>query len=375
MPKIVVHQFVGFLAGVLLTVSFINGMNQTLGRWDFGAVERLKIQASSSILSATSLSFAVLVASSLALVLLNWRRTIALSGRIQNWASFSVSRSAAALKPRLFRSPDDVSAIREELEQQLSGLIILIASQLENSKDYVVSLKDTSAQLVSVTSAAQFRELIRSLISKSERNERHARDLAARLEEAQNQAAALGQRLKQAETLASLDPLTQVANRRQFEQFILSEVELSHSEGTPLCLVMADIDHFKSVNDNYGHSMGDEVLKAFAALLVRNVRSTDLVARFGGEEFAIVLPRTPMGNAYEIAERVRSSFQSADWNAYSPTPAVGKLTASFGIAEVRDGEGPTSLIGRADKKLYEAKSTGRNRTSIWATGEQLKGPE
>jgi diguanylate cyclase len=246
----------------------------------------------------------------------------------------------------------------------------MIAGQLQNSQEHIAALKEANAHLPLVTNVADLRDVIQSLISKNELNERETSDLEIRLKQAQDQAANLRQRLSQAEKLASLDPLTQVANRRRFEQFIGTEVERSHEEGTPLCLIMTDIDHFKSVNDSYGHTTGDEVLKAFAALLSKNVRSTDLVARYGGEEFALVLPRTPMGNAFEIAERVRASFQSKDSSNYSRT-GVGALTASFGIAEIRDGEPPSALIERADKKLYEAKVGGRNRIAIWATGQQF----
>src|SRR4029079_9349840 len=124
--------------------------------------------------------------------------------------------------------------------------------------------------------------------------------LEGRLKAAQDQASALRTRLRQAEKLAALDPLTSVANRRPFEQFISSEIERSRARGTPLCLIMADIDHFKKVNDKHGHSAGDKVLKAFADLLTKSVRGGDLVARYGGEEFAVVLPQTPMGDAFRI---------------------------------------------------------------------------
>lgn len=277
-----------------------------------------------------------------------------------------------ATKPLLGES-SDVNAVREELERQLGRLIVLIAGQLKNSKDHAASLRDTNAHLASVTTVAEIREVVRTLISKNETNERGTRDLEARLKAAQDQTSNLRQRLSQAEKLASLDPLTSVANRRRFEQFISAEVERSHANGTPLCLIMADIDHFKKVNDKFGHSAGDNVLKAFADLLSRNVRGGDLVARYGGEEFALVLPQTPMGDAFRIAERIRRSFELDGRPDESLAGELGRLTASFGVAEIRDGEPPSALIQRADQMLYEAKNKGRNATMIWSSSAAIPG--
>jgi diguanylate cyclase len=257
--------------------------------------------------------------------------------------------------------------VRDELERQLGRLIVLIAGQLENSSDHVASLKSTNAHLASVASATELREVVLSLISKNETNERQTRILEVRLREAQDQASTLRQRLTKAEKLAALDPLTSVANRRRFEQFISDAVNTSHAEGTPLCLIMTDIDHFKKVNDTFGHFAGDRVLKAFADLLSRNVSGSDLVARYGGEEFAVILPETPMGDAFDTAERIRKVFERQGGPDEARINKFGRLTASFGLAEVREGEPPSALIQRADQMLYEAKNKGRNRTMIWSS--------
>jgi len=241
------------------------------------------------------------------------------------------------------------------------------AGQLENSKEQIISLKNANESLATVTTVTQVREVVESLISKNEQSQRDTRELESRLKEAQAQAASLLQRLTRAEKLAALDPLTSVANRRRFDEFIATAVEISHEDGTPLCLIMTDIDHFKVVNDTYGHSAGDKVLKAFADLISTSVRANDLVARYGGEEFAIVLPRTATGNAFDIAERIRAKFELGGGNDDSVALELGRLTASFGVAEIRDGEAPSALIERADQMLYEAKRKGRNRTVIWSS--------
>jgi diguanylate cyclase (GGDEF)-like protein len=211
------------------------------------------------------------------------------------------------------------------------------------------------------------REVVHALLSKSKKNEREMGDLEARLKEAQDQASSLRQRLSHAEKLASLDPLTSVANRRRFEQFLAAAVNNSHEGGTPLCLIMTDIDRFKEVNDTYGHAAGDKVLKGFADLLAKKVRGSDLIARYGGEEFALVLPKTPMGDAFRIAERIRKSFELHGGPDETLRKEFGRLTASFGIAQIFEGEVPRALIQRADQMLYEAKEKGRNRTIIWSS--------
>ncbi len=125
-----------------------------------------------------------------------------------------------------------------------------------------------------------------------------------------------------------------------------------------------DLDHFKSVNDRFGQRAGDAVLVQFAELLTKMVRSTDIVARYGGEEFAIILPLAPLGNAYEIAERIRLATQTYKWDRVE---AGVVLTSSFGIADIRDGDTASDLVNRADEMLYEAKRRGRNRTMIMRT--------
>jgi len=107
-----------------------------------------------------------------------------------------------------------------------------------------------------------------------------------------------------------------------------------------------------------------------ADLLSKSVKGNDLVARYGGEEFAIVLPRTPMSNAFDVAERIRAKFEMSGGSDESITGEFGQLTASFGVAEIREGEAPSALIERADQMLYEAKHKGRNKTVIWGSASE-----
>jgi len=158
------------------------------------------------------------------------------------------------------------------------------------------------------------------------------------------------------ERLAITDPLTELANRRRFAEALAAEIERSRRYGNPLALVLADLDHFKRVNDRHGHAAGDEVLRECARALRQSVRAPDLVARYGGEEFAVLMPQTGLEQAIESAERARAALA-----ALRVPPVDWPLSASFGVAALLPGEGAAALLARADAALYEAKHAGRNR--------------
>jgi diguanylate cyclase (GGDEF)-like protein len=122
---------------------------------------------------------------------------------------------------------------------------------------------------------------------------------------------------------------------------------------------MADLDDFKNINDSYGHSVGDTVLQAFSELIRDQSRTEDLTARLGGEEFALLLPRTGADEAYSLAERIRSRLEGMDILQNRE-----KVTASLGISELREKENLDKLVSRADKAMYRAKQNGKNRTEI-----------
>lgn len=162
------------------------------------------------------------------------------------------------------------------------------------------------------------------------------------------------------EHLSTIDPLTGLANRRFFMDRLQSAVVQSQRTGNPLGLVMIDLDHFKHVNDTYGHQGGDQVLREVAELLRQQMRSSDLAARFGGEEFTIILPETDLSASCGVAERLREEVER---HLFGPPAASAKLTASFGVATSAGGDDfvAEALIRNADASLYRAKSLGRNR--------------
>ncbi len=171
----------------------------------------------------------------------------------------------------------------------------------------------------------------------------------------------LTDRAEKAEGKSVTDLLTGLANRNRFETFIEHELTKARITKTPLSIIMVDVDHFKKVNDKHGHLVGDAVLKAIGGLLLKNFRPRDLPARWGGEEFVVVLPETPTPGALIVAERVRERVSQLTVQTQDGTPIP--LTASFGCATVDAGQTVSipALIAAADAAMYRAKESGRNR--------------
>ncbi len=160
---------------------------------------------------------------------------------------------------------------------------------------------------------------------------------------------------KQLERLSNTDWLTGLANRLMLERMFSSELEKVGRYGRPLSCVVMDLDHFKSINDTYGHEAGDTMLIEVADLLRQGVRKTDLLGRWGGEEFCIICPETDLEGAQTLAENLR---QRIDAHTFS---VVENLTGSFGVTSHRLGDSRKSMVQRADEALYRAKKHGRNR--------------
>ena len=158
--------------------------------------------------------------------------------------------------------------------------------------------------------------------------------------------------------LAETDPLTGVLNRRGMELAVERQMQRAEHHGAPLSLIVFDLDDFKSLNDAYGHDAGDKALVSVAGLVEPHLRSGDSFARWGGEEFAILAPDTPLESAHRFADRLRSILEEHD------SPAGWELSASFGVSAYRPADSGTAFAKRADVALYRAKELGKNRTEI-----------
>lgn len=172
----------------------------------------------------------------------------------------------------------------------------------------------------------------------------------------------LGRKEQGLERLALIDPLTGLFNRRHFDSVLEAELGRVHRKGSSLALLMIDIDHFKVVNDTWGHMAGDRVLARLATLLLLSIRRGDTVARVGGEEFAVVMPGTGRKAALAAAERLREHIASSEFDI-GPERIVVRVSVGVAIAVMDDKDG-SRLARDADDALYKAKQRGRNRTEV-----------
>lgn len=159
--------------------------------------------------------------------------------------------------------------------------------------------------------------------------------------------------------LATVDSLTGLFNRSHGSDLAENEIARFRRAKHPVAFMLLDVDHFKSINDRYGHEMGDKILAEIGQLIPAQLRTQDIVARWGGEEFLVILPDTGIESALASAERIRSAFRSHDWKA--ATSEAVAVTISIGVSEMCENDDRGSVISRADRALYRGKAGGRNR--------------
>tara|TARA_R110002072_G_scaffold85210_4_gene192762 strand:- start:1554 stop:2504 length:951 start_codon:yes stop_codon:yes gene_type:complete len=224
---------------------------------------------------------------------------------------------------------------------------------------YIEGVAKIATGLISITTAIVLWRLLPVLVALPSRL-----DMKARMEELQQARDALvesnksleakvAQRTEELERIAYRDPLTNLLNRREINRVLDIEIDRAQRHKYPLSVLMLDFDHFKSINDNHGHQVGDRVLQASADALLECSRKTDFVGRVGGEEFVILLPITDYATALRLAERYRATIENIALDDI-------RFTCSIGVAELQVGEQMENLMARADEALYEAKSCGRN---------------
>lgn len=188
--------------------------------------------------------------------------------------------------------------------------------------------------------------------------------LQQRLDASRLEIERLQQEVNRAREAALADELTGLTNRRGFDQALSAclAAETANAEGT--CLLLADIDHFKQVNDTYGHLVGDKVLRAVAQILKASVKGKDTAARFGGEEFVVLLPDTDIDGARALAEKLRLTIERSRIRRSDNQQEIARITVSFGIASHCVGESANDFISRADNALFLSKRRGRNRVTL-----------
>jgi diguanylate cyclase len=252
----------------------------------------------------------------------------------------------------------------QQLDRELVTIAGLIQSHLEANGRYSDSLAQAGHNLLSLAKPEKVPAIVAMLIDANEKMRRRTNDLSKSLEKSRSQVAMLNSKLLEAQEIGMRDSLTSLGNRRFFDSNLAREIAKARAHGTELCLVMGDLDHFKKINDNFGHPFGDRVLKYFAELLSKQIRNGDMAARLGGEEFAVILPRRTLESAMRLTDQIRSRLETQQWMNAQSGQLFSKITASFGVVRLGAADDAETLVTRGDTMLYQAKRAGRNRIII-----------
>jgi diguanylate cyclase len=259
--------------------------------------------------------------------------------------------------------------LRDNLRQLLIDIFSQVAQLTEQAGEYETIVSKSVDKLSEGTSIQDIRSVVDDIIVETKKIGQSGRATQEKLQEATDELESLKKEFEQAKAAALVDFLTGIGNRKAFDMAIKGSVEEAATDSEPLSLLLIDIDHFKRFNDEYGHIVGDEILRLVARKIKENVRGRDFVARYGGEEFAVILPGTPIRGARTVAENIRLSFSEGKLKRVKTSEYLGTITVSVGAAQYRQGESVEDLVHRSDQALYYAKDTGRDRVGTEADVE------
>lgn len=250
--------------------------------------------------------------------------------------------------------------LRSQIGDELKSALDTVQNAMVKSERYSMHLSSVSSEDSEKLLPDNLYDTIAELVEENHQMAQATQELTVGLQKSREQMANLNQQLELLRRENLRDPLTGVANRRAFDLRLQNEVTLARKGGHPLSLCILDIDHFKRVNDTFGHAVGDQVLKYFAKVLKTSLKGRDMVARYGGEEFAIILPATDVITAHNLMVRLKSDLAGMTLKVRNSDKKIGSVTASFGIASLKESWTGFELIEQADIQLYKAKNGGRN---------------
>jgi len=250
------------------------------------------------------------------------------------------------------------------IEAEIAKVMGVIDTASAGTTKFGQTLDTISGKLTPTAPIEQIREAVAKVASESRAMAKQNEKLQSQLAETTHQLTEMRTNLDAVHRESQIDPLTEVGNRKFFTTELNRTMREAAEAGTPLTLLVADIDHFKKFNDSYGHLIGDQVLRLVARTLVENLKGRDVIARYGGEEFVILLPQTKVADAERVANLLRASLATKQIRRRSTNETLGTVTVSVGAAEYCPGEDAENLIARADAGLYKAKDAGRNRVVI-----------
>jgi diguanylate cyclase len=259
------------------------------------------------------------------------------------------------------RLGDRIDEVGIRISGEISDVVAMVERTIDANATYCDSLSGATTELTGATDVRRIETIVQRLINATRETETINRQLESQLAESQRQIVELKTSLDTIRFESLTDEMTTLANRRHFDQSLVHAIAEATSTEEPLSLLITDIDHFKTFNDTYGHQTGDQVLRLVGLAVKQNVKGTDVACRYGGEEFALILPRTGLTAAIKLAEQIRVAVMSKELVKRSTGENLGFITISVGVATFHPGDTVNSLIERADASLYVAKRNGRNR--------------
>ena len=274
------------------------------------------------------------------------------------------------LHRRLLSDQRSEEAVRRAGDQvtttlkNVSGMVSEVKSATTSFSDRLGSM---STRANTINEPSELRAVLSDMVADTQRMIEHNKALENTLERSTAVMAELQRDLDLVRLEATTDGLTGLANRKSFDMALGAMAQEAKAEGKVFTLLMVDIDHFKTFNDNFGHQVGDQVLRLVSRTLTDGVKGRDIAARYGGEEFAIILPDTPLHLGVHVANSLRNAVATKEVVNRNTSEKLGRITMSVGVAEFIDNEHVNELIERADAALYTAKHNGRNQVAAAPT--------
>lgn len=280
-----------------------------------------------------------------------------------NRAEYTPERNAE-LYERLVgdtRSANQLREAGERISAAVTAALDLIQRAGLGTKKYGEKLDHVTETIDETLDPAALKSVVEQILGDTQRMIAHNDEVSGKLAAASHEVEVLRRQVEDARRETLVDPLTGVGNRKLFDVRLRECMRNAMEDGNELCLIMADIDHFKKFNDSFGHQLGDLVLRLVAKALTDGIKGRDIAARYGGEEFAVLLPNTRLADSVKVADQLRAMIASKRVHKRDDNRDLGTVTLSMGAACFRPGEPAAEFVQRADAALYFAKNHGRNR--------------
>jgi diguanylate cyclase len=255
---------------------------------------------------------------------------------------------------------DRIDEVGEKISDEIHSMVDLLTRNADTAAEYGASLAGAQSELEHLKDPAQLKALISHMVSATKKSADANKALETQLVDSRRQIEELQESLEAIRHESLTDELTTLSNRRHFDQTIERMVREAEQSREPMALLLTDIDHFKKFNDTYGHQTGDQVLRLVALAVKQNVKGHDVACRYGGEEFAVLLPHTSLRQAVTVAEHIRRAVLTKELVKRSTGENLGRITISIGVSSFTPQDTAQSMIARADAALYAAKAAGRN---------------